>query len=103
MTDTNQARARKARNKTCSKANNSLLALHNIDIVSKTLTRKSSSMERLKSLRIEEFLSKRPMLQTSTIVMTRNRKCDLYLYTLRKMDTNYKRPKLLTNVNRKKD
>jgi len=70
MTDANKARATKARNKTCSKANNSLLALHNIDIVSKTLTRKTSSMERLMSLRNKEFLSKRPMLPTSTIVMT---------------------------------
>jgi len=38
MTDANEARATKARNKTCSKANNSLLVLHNIDIDFITLT-----------------------------------------------------------------
>jgi len=38
MTDANEARATKSRNKICSKANNSLLALHITDIDSKTVT-----------------------------------------------------------------
>jgi len=37
----------------------------------------------------KKFLSKRSILPTSTIVMTRSIKCDHYLYTLSNMDTNF--------------